>query len=178
MLARAGQAMQSVLLVAAIGVFSVIAYDDIRRRRISNALSLAIAILGLIRIVLNDDTAAPQTLAAASIIFAATFLLFWGGVIGGGDAKLMTATVLLVGSHELVRFLLLMSLSGGLLALTTIAQQQFRHGDWGLGRRVRQTLRRGAATSSIAAVNTTVPYGVAVAAAGVISLVLEGPLAR
>jgi prepilin peptidase CpaA len=97
--------MQSVVLIAAISLCAVIAYSDVRSRRISNPLSLAIAILGLVRIVLAYDTvAAAQTVAAASITFAATFLLFWRGAIGGGDAKLIAATVLLIGSHGLPGF--------------------------------------------------------------------------
>ena len=54
--------MQLMLSVAAVGIFAVIAYSDVCTRRISNALSLAIAILGLIRIILTHDAvSAAQT---------------------------------------------------------------------------------------------------------------------
>ena len=170
--------MQSVVLIAAISLFAVIAYSDVRSRRISNPLSLAIAILGLVRIVLAyDAVAAAQTVAAASITFAATFLLFWRGAIGGGDAKLIAATVLLIGSHGLLRFLFLMSICGGVLALTTLAQDQFRVRHWH-SHQARKALGTETTNRITETTNTTVPYGVAVAAAGVISLILEAPVAR
>jgi prepilin peptidase CpaA len=171
--------MESAVLIAAIGLFAVIAYSDARSRRISNTLSLAIAILGLMRIVLAHDTAATRTLAAAAIIFAATFLLFWRGVMGGGDAKLIAATVLLVGWNELFRFLLLMSVCGGVLALATLAQHWFRSRPWSFSHLARKSLEASAAANRVAGLtNMTVPYGVAIAAGGVISLVFQSPFVR
>ena len=169
--------MRSVMLITAICLFAVIAYSDLQSRRISNTLSLAIAVLGLLRIALAHDATAPQTLAAASITLAATFLLFWVGMIGGGDAKLIPATVLLVGSHGFVRFLLLMSFCGGVLALTILVRHNFRVGNWGRSERVCTSMGATIAERIAGSVDT-VPYGVAIAAAGVISLVLEAPFAR
>jgi len=65
----------------------VIAYHDLRSRRISNTLSLTVAVLGLIRIACTHDPAAAETLVDASITLAVTFLLVQFGMIGGGDAK-------------------------------------------------------------------------------------------
>jgi prepilin peptidase CpaA len=168
--------MQSLMLgVIAIGVFAVIAYDDVRSRRIPNALSLAIAILGLTKIVLGcNAVAAAQTLAAASIVLSAMFLLFWRGLIGGGDAKLIAATALLVGWHELFRFLFLMSVCGGALALITLVHHQFRR----CCRSHQSRQASGGGAAGRLAEPLSVPYGVAVAAAGITSLLLEAPLPR
>jgi prepilin peptidase CpaA len=161
----------------AVAILAIIAYGDVRTRRIPNALSLAIAILGLTRIALaHDPFAASQTLAAGSAIFAATFLLFWRGVVGGGDAKLVAAVVLLIGYQRLLTFLFLMSLCGGALALTTLAREHLRH--WHPFRRTRMTPVSETGARTVVPVNSTVPYGVAVAAGGVITLMLETPLAR
>jgi len=82
--------VQSAVVILAIGILAIIAYGDLRRRRIPNELSLAIAILGLTRMLLGDDAvAAGPTLAAAAAVFVAAFLLFWRGILGGGDAKLV-----------------------------------------------------------------------------------------
>jgi prepilin peptidase CpaA len=164
--------MQTAILIVGLGVLAVIAYGDMRSRRIPNALSLAIAILGLLRIMLvHDPVTAGHTLAAGAAIFIAAFLLFWYGVIGGGDAKLVAATALLVGYHDLFGFLLLMSLCGGVLALAGLAAERF---DLSFRRRPR-----GPHVSSIGQNDryrvglkaSTVPYGVAIATAGVITLI-------
>jgi Flp pilus assembly protein protease CpaA len=164
-------------VIVAISVLALIAYSDVRSRRISNALSLSVAILGLIRIVVAHEATAAQTLAAASIAFVLAFLLFWRGVIGGGDAKLIAATVLLVGWKEVPTFLLLMSVCGAVLALTTLLELQFRSGYRGLSGRVRNSSEAGFANPG-AGRTDTVPYGVAIAVAGVVSLVFQSPFVR
>ena len=165
-------AVQTAILIVGLGVLAVIAYGDMRSRRIPNALSLAIAILGLLRIILvHDPVTAGHTLAAGAAIFTAAFLLFWYGAIGGGDAKLVAAAVLLVGYHDLFGFLFLMSLCGGVLALASLAAETF---DLSFRRRPR-----GSHASSIGQSGrdraglkgSTVPYGVAIATAGVITLI-------
>ncbi len=164
--------MHSTVLAVAVGILVIVAYEDVRTRRIPNALSLATAGLGLARIALAAEVIdAGSTLAAAIIVFAITFALFQRGAIGGGDAKILPATVLLIGYRELLGFLFLMSLCGGVLALATLAAER-------LDRSFRR-LPRGAHVSStgqsdrgrVASKRSTVPYGVAVATAGVITLI-------
>jgi prepilin peptidase CpaA len=162
-----------VAVLTAIGVLALIAYHDLRRRRIPNELSVAVASLGLIRMMLTGDPAAAGcTLAVAVATFATTFLLFWRGVIGGGDAKLIPGVALLVGYRELLAFLFLMSLLGGVLALAVFARGKLRSKS-NLGARPAQTLLPTQTTAPVtASQRLTVPYGVAVAAAGAITLVI------
>ena len=113
--------MQTLVLLLGIGIFAVVAYGDIRTRRIPNELVVAILALAAFRIALvGDPTAALYTLAAGVALFTATFLLFWRGLLGGGDVKLMTATGLLIGYHDLFQFLFVMSVSGALVALAVL----------------------------------------------------------
>jgi len=172
-------AVQSAVVILAIGILAIIAYGDLRRRRIPNELSLAIAILGLTRMLLGDDAvAAGPTLAAAAAVFVAAFLLFWRGILGGGDAKLVAATAILIGYHDLFRFLFVMSLCGGPLALAILGRDNL--GPW-LERLSRPAGMPSAmeATGRIAApMRSTVPYGAAIAAAGVIMLILKNSLPR
>jgi prepilin peptidase CpaA len=165
--------MNTAVAVLSVTILAVIAYGDVRFRRIPNALSLAIAVLGVGRLLLVDDEVATgYTLASGLATFAITFLLFWRHVIGGGDAKLITAMALLIGHEQLLNFLFLMSISGGLLALVVFAHDK-----------VNRTLGRvwplaagpshcvtGASVHG--GEKTTVPYGVAVAAAGAITLMM------
>jgi prepilin peptidase CpaA len=164
--------MHWLVLAVAVGILVIVAYQDVRTRRITNGLSLATAALGLARIALAVDVIdACYTIAVTTIIFAATFALFQRGVIGGGDAKILPATALLIGYRELLGFLFLMSLCGGVLALAILAAERL---DLSFRR-----LPRGAHVSSagqsdrgrVASKRSTVPYGVAVATAGVITLI-------
>jgi prepilin peptidase CpaA len=165
-----GVAMHLAVLVIAVATFAVIAYKDVRSRRIPNALSLTIAALGLARIAIAEEVfAGAYTLAAAAMVFAVTFALFRCGAFGGGDAKIIPATVLLIGYQDLLGFLFLMSLCGGLLALVTLAEEKLALPS--------RRLQRAACLPAIveaggraAQKRSTVPYGVAVATAGAITL--------
>jgi prepilin peptidase CpaA len=167
--------VQTAILVVGIGILGIISYCDVRTRRIPNVLSLAIAILGLLRIILvHNPVSAGQTLAAGVAIFAAAFLLFWHGAIGGGDVKLVAAMALLIGYHDLFGFLFLMSLCGGVLALAILARDKLRP-------RLSRLLSVPSAKPpgcSVAPSRSTVPYGVAIAASGAITLILEASFAR
>jgi prepilin peptidase CpaA len=169
-------AVHTAILIVGMGILAVIAYRDVRTRRIPNVLSLGIAILGLLRIILvYDPVAAGHTLAAGAAIFVAAFLLFWYGAIGGGDAKLVSATALLVGYHDLFSFLFLMSVCGGALALAMLARDTLRL--WLPARWARTPLATEIA-ECVAAPAPTVPYGVAIATAGVVMLILNMPFAE
>jgi prepilin peptidase CpaA len=161
--------MHMPILIIAIGLLLFVAYGDVRTRRISNTLNLTIGALGTGRLALADSPIdAAFTLAAAAVVFAACILLFWRGVIGGGDAKLVSAMILLVGHHEALDFLVLMSLCGGVLALAIMTRDVLARswrsecGSW-------QTAEFGASGGSG---ESTVPYGVAIATAGVIILLM------
>ena len=102
--------VQTTIVVLAMGAFITAAYVDVRRRRIPNAISYMIGSLGLLRILLAaDPTSAGWTLAAAAGVLVIAFMFFWGGTFGGGDAKLLTGAVLLIGYHDIFPFMFLMS---------------------------------------------------------------------
>jgi prepilin peptidase CpaA len=168
--------VQTAVVVVAIGILSIIAYGDLRTRRISNALTGAIATLSPIRIILlRDPVAAGYTLMASAAVFAAGFLFFWRGMFGGGDAKLVAATALLIGYHDLFGFLFVMSLCGGALGLAILARDKFRPRLW----RPSPSARIPLPTEATAALaRSTVPYGVAIAVAGIITLILETSLLK
>jgi prepilin peptidase CpaA len=165
--------VQNVVAALAIGILLTIACSDVRSRRIPNALAAGIAVLGVVRIALADDgVAAFHILVAAAAVFALAFLLFCRGVFGGGDAKLIGAMTLLVGSQKLFDFLLLMSLCGCVVAFAVLARDRF-HPD---RRRISQEMIMPASTDCAARgglPRPTVPYGVAIAGAGIVILILK-----
>jgi prepilin peptidase CpaA len=164
--------MHSAILIIALGILAVIAHGDVQTRRIPNAFCIIIAALGLARIILDrNELAASYTFATAALTFGATFLLFFRGVIGGGDAKLVTAMSLLVGHQGMLCFLFLMSACGGALAIATVCRDMLGRGPrytWSPANRelLQTTPSAGASEKS------TVPYGVAIAAAGAITLMI------
>lgn len=181
--------MQAIIAALAVAVFGIAAFGDIKNRRIPNWLVLAISVLGLARMALAGDLiGAGMTLLAAAAVLAIGFLLFWRGFIGGGDAKLVSGAALLVGYHDLFGFLFLMSLCGGVLALALMAERRFHawFEAFVLWVGARQTpggwiMRHPRAAAALAAVSDrgrpalqlSVPYGVAIAAAAIITLGLQ-----
>ena len=155
--------MQLIVLLLGVGIFAVVAYGDIRTRRIPNEMIVAILALAAVRVAMDGDPRAGlYTLAAASALFIATFLLFWRGLLGGGDVKLIGATALLVGYHNLFEFLFVMSVSGALIAVAVLARDR-------LGRRQATPATEDQEISA----RLSVPYGVAIAAAGMVTLLVQ-----
>ena len=61
-------------------------------------------------------------LGAGAAVFAACFALFAFGIMGGGDAKILTASAVWFGLNEsLVAYLAYVSIFGGLLSLVVLA---------------------------------------------------------
>jgi Flp pilus assembly protein protease CpaA len=188
--------LKAMVTVPAISLLVFAGYGDWRSRRIANELCLAIVVLGLARLILTGDpVAASYTVGAAVGVFASGFILFAFGVFGGGDAKLLAATTLLVGYHDLLGFLVAMSLFGAILGIFALARAWF--GPWldlaqiglsvsfarfapanypegKLGSWLRRIPKRAPDVSGGAkAARPTVPYGLAITAAAIVVLILQ-----
>lgn len=154
--------------ILAILFFASAAYSDIRTLRIPNAISIAVAVLGLLRILLlwllfSDPVTALYTIASAVIVFLIGIVLFARRFIGGGDVKLLTATVLVVGCHDLFLFFMIMSICGALLAIVMLTLKHSFLPAY-LGPRF---------AAFAATTKTMVPYGVAIGIAGSVTLVAQ-----
>ncbi len=161
--------MQMIVLILGIGIFALVAYGDIRTRRIANEFIVGLLALAAFRMALTGNpSSALYTLVASAALFVGTFLLFWRGLLGGGDVKLIGATALLVGYHDLSEFLVVMSVSGALIALAVLA-----HDRLGLRRAATPAPEGPVPEDQETRARLTVPYGVAIAAAGMISLLAQ-----
>jgi prepilin peptidase CpaA len=159
--------LEKSVLVLGIALFVVAAYGDVKTLRIPNPLVIAVAVLGLVRLlVIGDLNIALHTVGASLIVFIAAFLLFWRGFVGGGDAKLIAATALLVGYYNLFGFLVLMSLCGLLVTLAVLVTG-FR-GWW-------SQIHVGSPEPQPKA-RLAVPYGVAIAGGGIVTLLFQPSL--
>ncbi len=137
---------------AAAAVLLLIAcYDDVRHRRIYNWLPLAVTLLALLKwLVTGELVPALSAAGAAGLVFVFAALLFCRGWIGGGDVKLVSATVFLLGAPETLPLLLLTALIGGVMAVWMLCSRR----------------RRGE--------RPTLPYGVAIATAAIAFMALGG----
>jgi prepilin peptidase CpaA len=155
--------LQTIVLLVGIALFVVAAHSDVKSFRIPNLLVAAVALLGITRLVaVGDPSAAVYTVGASVIVLVIGFVLFWQGIIGGGDAKLIAAAALLVGYHDLFSFLVLMGISGALTSLAVLVIHRFL--PLYAGPRLAALLPKA---------RLAVPYGVAIATAGSVTLLFQ-----
>ena len=141
-------AMALVLALAALLVAAGV--EDARSREIANWKNAAIALLAPVWWWASGMAPWPDAalqLATGLLVFAVFAGVFFAGWMGGGDVKMIGALALWMPLPLLVQFLMVMSLVGGGL---TVAMMIDRH------LRKRSTIE--------------VPYGVAIAIAGLLSL--------
>lgn len=136
-----------ILLIVLALLLVVAAVIDVRTFTISNRLNLAIALLApvywwSIGLPLWPDAAIQ--LAAGVIVFALLAAAFFFGVMGGGDVKLAAALALWFSPPSILKFLVIMSIAGGVLTLVVLAVHRLRR-------------KQG---------RPEVPYGVAIAIGG------------
>ncbi|MEI2301205.1 A24 family peptidase [Ensifer sp. MJa1] len=110
---------------------------------------------------------------AAMAVFAACFALFAANVMGGGDAKLLTASAIWFGfTPSLAAFLLYVSIFGGALTLIVLA----------LRRQENAILASGIPVPQLLLTAKKIPYGIAIALGGLVaypsSPLMEAAFAR
>ena len=107
----------------------VAAVVDVCTFTISNALNLAVALLApiywlSIELPLWPDAAIQLAVSAA--VFALLAGAFYAGMMGGGDVKLAAALALWFPPSETVKFLVVMSIAGGVVTLAALAIHRAR----------------------------------------------------
>jgi prepilin peptidase CpaA len=121
------------LLLGLLAILLVVAaVIDVRTFTISNLLNLTVALLAplywlSIALPLWPDVAIQ--LAAGIVVFALLAGAFYAGMMGGGDVKLAAALALWFSPASTVRFLVLMSIAGGVVTLAVMALHRVRERD-------------------------------------------------
>jgi len=134
------------------------ASSDLLTMTISNRVSLLL-VGGFFSLALATGMGAATLGAhagAALMVFAIVFVMFAQGWIGGGDAKLATATALWLGFDQLLPYFLWASLFGGALTLLVIKFRLTPLPDVLAGQEWVRRLHR---------IDAGVPYAIALAAA-------------
>ncbi len=153
-------AVHFVLLVIFPAAMAYAAASDLLTQTLSNRLTVGLALVFVVFAVVAgmDWQTFGLHLVAGAAVLAIGFTCFAMGWVGGGDAKLAATIALWVGLHGALEFVLLASLFGGALTLLLLA---FRRNvvpvfvirqPW-----VQRLHQEGAG----------VPYGIALAAAGI-----------
>jgi prepilin peptidase CpaA len=137
------------------------ASSDLLTMTISNRISIALvvcffALAAAVQMPLQDVLFSS---GCGLLVLAIAFTLFCLGWIGGGDAKLAASTALWLGWGHMLDYGLVASVFGGILTLALI---QLRR--WPLPRAM---LRHGW-VARLHAPDSGVPYGIALAAAGIV----------
>ena len=96
----------------------IIAYYDVRYRRIPNAYVLATLCGGLaINTIFAGLGGALTSLGGCALAFFPLFILHVFGAMGAGDVKLFAAVGAVVGTQMVVPTLLIVVMTGGLIAV-------------------------------------------------------------
>lgn len=135
------------------------AASDLLTMKISNRLSFALVVgfFAAAYVIGMSLADIGWHLLAALIVLVVAFGCFSFGWIGGGDAKLAAAIALWFGFPQLMDYFVLASILGGILTLFVIG-----------GRHVPlpSILARQAWIARLHAMNSGIPYGIALAVAG------------
>jgi prepilin peptidase CpaA len=150
---------QILLLVLFPAAMAFAAASDLLTMTISNRLSLVLALGFFVAAFLIGMPFVEMGwhLLAALAVLTAAFLCFSFGWIGGGDAKLAAATALWFGFSHLMDYLLLAAIFGGALTLIILGVRR-----WPLP----LMLARQPWIARLHEVNGGIPYGIALAIAG------------
>ncbi|HEX5258072.1 MAG TPA: prepilin peptidase [Sphingomicrobium sp.] len=140
-------AFTDLLLLMLAAILVVAAIVDVRTFTISNRLNLSVALLAPVywaSVALSPWPGIAVQLAAGATVFLLLAGAFYAGMMGGGDVKLAAALALWFPPLGTIKFLILMSLAGGVLTIVVLALHRARE-------------REG---------RPEIPYGVAIAFGG------------
>lgn len=152
--------------IIVLGVFpAAMAYaaaSDLLTMTISNKLSIALVVgFYLVALLLGMPAGTIGMHSAAGlVVLAVSFSMFAAGWIGGGDAKLVAAIALWLGFQDLMSFLVLASIFGGVLTFSLLAVRRYALPGCLIGQEWAVRLH---------APTTGVPYGIALAAAALMT---------
>ena len=113
-------AFTGLLLASLAALLVVAAVIDMRTFTISNRLNLTVALLAplyWLSVELSIWPGIAIQLAAGAAVFVVLAAAFYAGMMGGGDVKLAAALALWFPPGATIKFLVFMSLVGGLLTL-------------------------------------------------------------
>ncbi len=164
------------------GLLVIGALIDIECRRLPNWLTASVAVLYGIHVAVSPVPVDwLSAFLVAGVVFALGFACFAFNLMGGGDVKLMAALALWAGVHHIGDFLVVTALAGGLLSIVTLIGRRLAASPMLLlAGPLRETVVRllpmparpagdpADAASTTVDDHASIPYGVAIAAGGIV----------
>jgi prepilin peptidase CpaA len=165
--------MDPLLIIAILQVSLLLcaAMCDVAARIIPDKVCALLAVLAIARLSFGDPSRLMMSVATTALLFTILFILYARGYLGGGDVKLLSALAIGLSFASLLQLLTAMSLAGGVIALLHL----------GLRRLPRPTLPPVGSSflRRIYAIErwrnlrrAPLPYGVAIAAGGIWTLII------
>jgi len=154
----------AILLALAPAGLVVAAVTDLAERRISNRLTAALVLAyPFVALFVGLEVGAiVQGLLIGAGLLALGFALFALNVIGGGDAKLIAAVGPWMGLAAFPEFLIYTAIAGGVLSAAVLAMRNFQTS-------AAAAAGPGAWLARAFPENAGLPYGVAIAAGGLLA---------
>jgi prepilin peptidase CpaA len=147
------------------------AATDIAARIIPNKICALLAILAVACLPLSDPSQLMVSVATTTLLFTILFGLHARGYLGGGDVKLLSAVTIGLPLSSLLQLLAVMSLAGGVIALLHLVLRQLPQPT--LPPIGSSFLRRIYAIERWRNLRRApLPYGVAIAAGGIWTLII------
>ncbi len=135
------------------------AWNDARRFRLPNVASLALVALFPVYGYFSPSSVAwAEHLVVALLVLGGGYILFLKNWAGAGDVKFAAALSLWAGPALTLHFLFVMAMAGGILSLGIGAMTL-----------IRQKMAKDESAPTLA--KTPVPYGIAIAVAGIVLLI-------
>jgi prepilin peptidase CpaA len=157
----------------------LVAYHDVRYRRIPNPFVLATLLIGLIlNFSLGGLTGGLNSLGGCVLAFILMFLLHVFGAMGAGDVKLFAAIGSVIGAQLVLPTFVVVVLTGGVLALVSVIRSGV------LGTTMHRVLQifvgllpgwQMPKFSVPADRRLTIPYGVAITVGAIIATAIFRP---
>ena len=154
--------VEIILLGSQVATLLVVLYaavNDVRFLRIPNWTVLAVLGLFAVSVVASGGAGLKVALIGGTVLFVITAVLYVLRVFGGGDAKMIAALGLWLGLADLPAFLMVMSLSGALLAVVALVLKKT---GWA-GKLVNKWNLKDGWLVALSEGRGVVPYGVAIA---------------
>ena len=163
------------LILFTSGLIIAGAITDFLKLKIPNILPVAITLCFIAAYATQEilEKNAFQDLSShlisGGVMFVIMVVLFFLKLFGGGDAKIIPAIALWTGSNGLPLFLMITTIAGGVLALTSIGLRKTTVGQSIVTRALKIPAIQNGWVNALAKGDNVVPYGMAIAIGGIAS---------